>query len=115
MRLSRIKEILKAKAVVNNDNLDPEISAAGGCDLMSDVLSFAKPNILLLTGLTNPQSIRTAEVADIKVVCYVRGKQVPPETIELARKKNIIILTTDLKLFEACGRLYAAGMSGIKD
>ena len=116
MQLSRIKEILGARVLVEaSGRADPEIKAAGGSDLMSDVLAFAKPGMLLLTGLTNEQSIRTAEIADIYVVCYVRGKQPTDQAIELAKKKNITILTTDMKLYEACGQLYAAGLPPIVD
>lgn len=116
MKVSRVKEILKAKELVSNsENPDPDINATGGSDLMSDVLAFAKPGALLLTGLTNPQTIRTAEMMDLRAVCYVRGKQPPPETLELAKEKNIVVLATDLKLFEACGKLYTAGMPPIKD
>lgn len=115
MKLSKIKEILKADILINEGNLDPDIKAGCGCDLMSDVLAFIKPNAMLLTGLTNPQSIRTAEVADIRVVCYVRGKQPPMETLQLAKEKRIIILATALRLYEACGMLYKAGLSGLGD
>lgn len=113
MKLSKIKEILEADILINEGNLDPDIKAGCGCDLMSDVLAFIKPSAILLTGLTNPQSIRTAEVADIKVVCYVRGKRPPLETLELAREKKIIVLATGSRLYEACGMLYKAGLAGL--
>lgn len=112
MKTSKIKEILEATELVNVGNLDPDIKLGCGCDLMSDVLAFIKPNAILLTGLTNPHSIRTAEVADIKAVCYVRGKQPPPETLNLAKEKGIIVLTTRLRLYDACGKLYQAGLVG---
>ena len=86
-----------------------------GCDLMSDVLSFIKPNSLLLTGLTNPQVIRTAEMADIKAICFIRGKKPDKETVELAKSKNIPLLLTDLPMFEACGRLYKEGLAGCSE
>lgn len=115
MKLSAVKEVLDAEELVNVGHLDPDIRTGCGCDLMSDVLAFIKPSAMLLTGLTNPQSVRTAEMADIRVVCYVRGKQPPPETLQLAREKNIIILATPLRLYEACGKLYQAGLPGLGD
>lgn len=115
MRLSKVKEILSAQELVGAEGVDPDpdIMTGCGCDLMSDVLAFIKPGAMLLTGLTNPQSIRTADVADIRVVCYVRGKQPPIETLQLAREKGITVLATPLRLYEACGMLYKAGLPGL--
>jgi len=78
-------------------------------------LSFIKPNSLLLTGLTNPQVIRTAEMADIKAICFIRGKKPDKETVELAKSKNIPLLLTDLPMFEACGKLYKEGLAGCSE
>ena len=111
MTLEKIKEILNAQVLVGSDALSIEIEMGCGCDLMSDVLSFVKPGSLLLTGLTNPQSVRTAEMSDIKAICFVRGKKPDRETIKLAKSKNIPLLLTILPLFEACGKLYNAGLS----
>ena len=79
---------------------------------MSDVLAFTHPGTLLLTGLTNPQVVRTAEVAGIVAVVFVRGKVPPPETVALAEERGIPLLATHHSLYEACGRLYAAGLPG---
>ena len=78
---------------------------------MSDVLSFVKSGSLLLTGLTNPQVVRTAEVADVAAIVFVRGKRPPPETIELAKEKGIPLVAAPYTLFEMCGRLYKHGMA----
>jgi predicted transcriptional regulator len=110
-----VKEILKAEVVSGSDKLQMEIKMGCGCDLMSDVLAFVKSGSLLLTGLTNPQVIRTAEMADIKVVCFVRGKKPDKETVELAKSKNIPLLSTTLPMFEACGRLYEEGLVGCSE
>jgi predicted transcriptional regulator len=91
---------------------DPEmeIKCGSASDLMSDVLAFTEAGSVLFTGLTNPQSVRTAEMADIKAIVFVRGKQPPPETIELAQEKGIPLVATALPMFEVCGRLYEAGL-----
>lgn len=81
-----------------------------GADLMSDVLAFSQPGTLLLTGLTNPQVVRTAEMADVKAIVFVRGKQPPSETVALAREKGIPLLATRFTLYESCGRLFAQGL-----
>lgn len=85
---------------------------ACGCDLMSDVLLFIKPNSLLLTGLTHTQVIRTAEIAEIKAICFVRGKKPNEEMIRLAKEKGIWLLATRLPMFESCGKLYQEGLPG---
>jgi len=112
MKLEQIKEILKAEVVLGGEHLDKEIPMACGSDLMSDVLSFIKTNSLLLTGLTNNQVIRTAEMADIAAVCFVRGKKPQKETVSLAKEKKVPLLSTKYSLYEACGRLFVEGLYG---
>ena len=112
MKLEKIKEILKTEVLVGAEDLQKEVKMAGGSDLMSDVLSFMKPGSLLLTGLVNPQSVRTAEIAEIVAVCYVRSKKPLPETVELAKEKGIPLFSTHFTMFEACGKLYQSGLPG---
>lgn len=112
MKLQEVKEILNADIIVGKDQMDMEVTAAFGADLMSDVLAFAKPGSLLLTGLTNPQIIRTSDVLDIAAIILVRGKRPLPETIQLAEELRIPLLTTQYILFEAVGRLYSKGIVG---
>ena len=115
MTLERIKDILKAEEIVEAEDLEKEIKMACGCDLMSDVLSYIKSESFLLTGLTNPQVVRTAEMAGIAAICFVRGKKPQKETIDLAKEKEISLLYTQFSLFEACGRLYIEGLRGCDD
>jgi predicted transcriptional regulator len=115
MILEKIKKILEAEIITGARDLQMEIMMGCGCDMMSDVLAFIKSNSLLLTGLTNPQVIRTAEMADIKAVCFIRGKKPGKDTVELAKSKNIPLLLTDLPMFEACGRLYKEGLPGCSE
>jgi len=113
MKLEEIRRILEAEVIVGKEAMDKEVYYACGSDLMSDVLAFAKPGALLLTGLTNIQSVRTADIADIKAIVYVRGKQPDEAAVKLAGERGIPLLSTRLRMFEACGRLYVAGMRGI--
>lgn len=115
MRLSDIREILDAKVLTGEDDAalsEIDIHMACGCDLMSDVLAFVKDQALLLSGLMNLQVIRTAEMMDIITVCFVRGKTPPEEVVELAKSKNITLLSTDHPLYTACGMLYEKGLRG---
>ena len=112
MTLSEVKEILDAKVFVGEEKLDMEVKTAFSADLMSDVLAFAKEDSLLLTGLTNPQVVRTADMLDIAAIILVRGKTPPEETVQLARELNIPLLSTRYILFETSGRLHARGIVG---
>lgn len=113
MTIEKVKEILEAEIITGLDNQEMEVEVGCASDLMSDVLAFAKPDSILLTGLTNPQVIRTVEMADIKAICFIRGKKPDENTIKLAESKDILVLTTHLPMFESCGRLYKRGLTGV--
>lgn len=116
MKLEQVKNILDAKVIAGEDKLDTVVDMACGCDLMSDVLSFIKShNTLLLTGLTNPQTIYTADAVDIKAICFVRGKKPDEQVVNLANSRDIILLATNLPMFESCGRLYKNGLQGCSE
>ncbi|MEJ6951842.1 hypothetical protein [Natronospora cellulosivora (SeqCode)] len=109
MILADIIKLLNLEVLVETDN-KMEITTACGADLMSDVLAFSQEKSLLLTGLTNPQVVRTAEFTDINVIIFVRGKRPPKETIELAKDKKVALYLASKPLFECCGLLYANGL-----
>lgn len=109
MELSKIKKLLKTETVCENKN-KLTISTVCGADLMSDVLAFSKEKALLLTGLTNPQVVRTAEMMDLELIVFVRGKQPPQETIDLAKEQEVTLLKTEKPLYESCGILYSSGL-----
>lgn len=113
MKFKEIKEILNAKILTDNFDEDAEINHAFASDLMSDVLAYANNETLLITGLNNPQVIRTAEMMDITIVLFVRGKKPNKETIELASENSLTVLSTDYIMFKACGLLYENGMKGL--
>ena len=113
MKISDVIDILSAEVVWGDAALcDREVQNACGSDLMSDVLAYVKDQSLLLTGLVNPQVIRTAEMMDFVCIVFVRGKRPDPAMIELASEYGIVLLTTRHRMFTACGRLYAAGLEG---
>ncbi len=114
MTLDTIKELLGAEILCGQNDPDIDIKYAKASDLMSDVLAFSqpfsKPDTILLTGLTNKQVVRTCEIAGVCAIVFVRGKNPLIETIDLAQACGIPLLATKLKLFEACGILYAHGI-----
>ena len=110
MKISVIKELLNADVVCGEENLDHEVHSACGSDMMSDVLAYVKDQAVLLTGLVNPQVIRTAEMMDMQCVVFVRSKVPSEEMIRLAKESDMVILCTKKRMYEACGKLYLGGL-----
>ena len=106
-----IIEILDGE-VICEGNLEQEIKTACGSDMMSDVLAFVKDQSVLLTGLMNPQVVRTAEMMDMACIVFVRGKEPDQSIISLAESRDITLIKTRYRMFTACGKLYAGGLSG---
>ncbi|MBP2653406.1 MAG: hypothetical protein H6Q73_975 [Firmicutes bacterium] len=115
MKLVEVQTVLRSEVLCGWENLDREIVTACGADLMSDVLVYTKERTLLLTGLTNIQVVRTAEVGDLMGIIFVRGKRPGPEVIEMARVKGIPLMLTELSMFDACGILHLKGIRGCSE
>lgn len=114
MTIAEIKEVLDARVISGEAYLNNEVHTACGSDMMSDVLAFMKDRAVLLTGLCNPQVIRTAEMMDVVCIVFVRGKQPDEDMIELANEREIPLLSTGHRMFSACGILYEKGLRGGK-
>ena len=114
MKISRVAELLGADVVCCADKVESEVHSACGSDMMSDVLAFVKDQAVLLTGLVNPQVIRTAEMMDMRCVVFVRSKQPSEAMIDLAKESGIVVLTSKLRMYEACGVLYESGLNSLK-
>lgn len=112
MTVRDVKDKLGARVLVGEDHMDEEVESACGSDMMSDVLAFSKDHSVLLTGLCNPQVIRTAEMLDIVCIVFVRGKKPDEFMLHMAKERNLIILSTGHRMFSACGILYEAGLHG---
>ena len=110
MKLGDIVKLVKGKVLTTNTDLDLEISFCGASDLMSDALAFMKPGSLLLTGLVHHQAIRTAEMADLAGIVFVRGKTPSLDAIELAKETDIPLIASPYGMYEMCGLLYQAGL-----
>jgi len=112
MIIRDIVKTLDAIVFTGENQLDLDVQSACGADLMSDVMAFVKERVVLLTGLMNPQALRTADLLDIKVIVFVRGKKPTADLLEMAKESGMILLTTKYSMFLACGRLYEAGLRG---
>ena len=115
MTLQEIIDILEARLVCGGKPGEIEIGAAFGSDLMSDVLARSKSHCLLLTGLTNPQTVRAAEMLEMAAICYVQGKIPIVETVALAETKGVVLIGTRFSMYVACGKLYNLGLAGCDD
>jgi predicted transcriptional regulator len=113
MTIEKIATILNARIVCGEQRYQHEITHAFASDLMSDVLTLKDDNVLLITGLANVQTMRTAEMSDIQCIVFARNKKITPEMIELAKDNDIIVLECSYSVFRTCGLLYKEGVSAI--
>jgi len=112
MRFHQVKEILNADIHCGEELLDKEVHSAFASDFMSDVLAFVKEQDLLITGMVNPQVVRTAEMMDIKCIVFVRGKIPDKTTVDMARERGLVLMATRQRMYATCGMLYSAGLGG---
>lgn len=114
MTLKEVKELLEAEIITGKEFLEREVKTAFACDLMSDVLAFVDDKTLLLTGLVNSHTIRTAEMMDISAVVFVRGKRPEDDTIKMAEENEIVLMSTPNIMYVSSGILYSKGLKGAK-
>lgn len=112
MKRTELMKLLDARMVCGGEQPDAEILCACGSDMMSDVLAFTKHDAILLTGLVNNHVLRTAEMLDIQSIMFVRGKVPSEDIVEMACGMGMVLMTTDLPMFTACGVLYQNGIKG---
>ena len=112
MKVSEIMKVLEAELIYGEEFLDRDVISACGSDMMSDVLAYVKEQAVLLTGLVNPQVVRTAEMMDMKCIVFVRGKQPDDDIVDLAKEREIVLLRTKYEMFTSCGLLYKNGLKG---
>jgi len=115
MTLNDIKEILQAEFMTTVPDGAMHFDTVCSTDLMSDVLAFSQSETLLITGLVDRAVIRTAQIANVKAIIFVRGKKPNKDVIAIAEEKNIPMLCTKLFMFDTCGRLYEKGLRNYLD
>lgn len=112
MTVRDVMNIVGGVCLAGEAGLDEQVNTACGSDLMSDVLAFVKDKTVLITGLINPQVIRTAEMLDIGCIVFSRGKRPADEMIEMANEIGMVLLSTRMTTYTACGELYVHGLPG---
>ena len=112
MRLEMLRDLLRCEVLTGADALDTEIDMAVASDAMSVVLSSPHPRALMITGLTNIHSVRTAQISHLPAIMYVRGSRPTEATVKLARDNKTVLLSTELGMFDSCGILYSRGIKG---
>lgn len=112
MTVREVKELLGATVLTGEELLENQVTSACSSDMMSDVLAFSSDHSVLITGLCNPQVIRTAEMLDITCIVFIRGKQPDESMIQMAADRGLVILATEHRMFSTCGILYKAGLHG---
>lgn len=112
MEVKEIVSLLDASVLLGGEHMSREVEGACGSDLMSDVLAFVKENTALITGLTNPHVIRTAQMLDINCVIFTRGKVPGDDILEKAKELDLVVLSTGKTTYVACGILYKSGLPG---
>ncbi len=110
MKIKEIQNLLKAELLCGGDHLENEVYSACCSDMMSDVLAFVKDQGVLITGLSNAQVIRTANMMDMVCIVFVRNKIPTSEMIELAEESGITVMRSSLRAYEASGLLYTNGL-----
>jgi hypothetical protein len=114
MKVADLIKITSGKLLTPGIDLSRDIKGGCGADLMSDVLASIQPEAVLLTGLCNPQVVRTAQMADVAAIVFVRAKNPPQETIDLAIQEQIPLISSPHGMFELCGRLHENGMPSLE-
>ena len=113
MRIEKIIELVKAKVVCGEEYLDCSIGSAFSSDLMSDILTLDTGDLMIITGLSNIQLIRTAEMVDVKFILIARNKKATSEMIQLAKENSMVLLETPFSMFRVSGVLYMAGVKPV--
>ena len=113
MKLKEIIETLDGNLLTGEEYLDKSLKKGGASDLMSDILAALSEKSILLTGLTTLQTVRTAIIAGVGAIVFVRGKTPPEDVIDQARENGIPLMSTPYSMFVSCGRLYSKGITGL--
>lgn len=113
MKLREIAAAVQGEVICGQDRLDENVDYAFASDLMSDVLTIKTDHFLLVTGLANVQSVRTAEMSDVEYILFVRGKAVTEEMAALAEDNGMVVIRTEYSMFKTSGILYGAGLKPV--
>ena len=108
VEIRMIKDVLQATVIEGEDKLDTTVNRVYASDLMSDVLAFGRPYSILFTGLATQQAVISAHMAEFKGVVFVRGKVPKDGAKEFAKENDLVLLSTEMDMYDACVRIEAA-------
>ena len=114
MKVKDVVRILDGEVLSGEDKLDCDVARIGAGDMMSDVLALAQPGMIILSSQTSPQAVRTGLVTEVLGLVVVAGKNIPHQTIEMAKANDFLLIRTRSYMFVSCGKLYSAGFKGIE-
>lgn len=115
MTINDVRDLLNATVIVGNTSLAQDVHSACGSDSLGDTMAYIKEKAVLMTGVTDAQVVRTAEMMDVVCIVFVRGKQPDESTVKLAEELKIILLGTNYRMYEACGILYSNGLGNVEE
>jgi len=110
MKVADIVGITNGRMVCGPDKSNEELTHAFSSDLLSDVLTINRSGILLITGVPNLQTIRTAEMAEAACILLVRNKKASSEMINLASDLGLTVIESPFPMFGTSGLLFQGGL-----
>jgi hypothetical protein len=113
MKIEDLCSLVNGTVICGEDRLLESVEYAFASDLMSDVITIKIQNFILITGLANVQSIRTAEMSDVPYMLLCRNKEVTEDMMEIAKENNMLIVKSPYSLFKCSGLLYSAGLKPV--
>jgi anti-sigma regulatory factor (Ser/Thr protein kinase) len=105
VEIRMIKDALGASVIEGQSGLEASVDQVYASDLMSDVLAFGRPNSILLTGLATQQAVISAHMAEFKGIVFVRGKRPKDGAEKFARENDLVLLSTELDMYDACVKI----------
>ena len=89
---------------------DKEVEGVYVSDMVSDIITGAKANSLLVTLQTHKSLIAAANLVDVAAIVFVRGKRPANDVVELAKKAGIGLLFADVDTWSFAKKLYECGV-----
>jgi len=113
MIVQEIIDFLQAEVVAGGTKVDNVISGGYASDLLSNVMSQAKPGDIWVTMHTHQNIVAVASLLGLSAVIIAGHGQPAKETVNKADAEEVPLLITALSVFEVVGLLYGKGARGV--